>query len=72
MTTLEINITDDEDLIINVLRAFESKHSLTFKEKKSIVIPGKPMTEMEYENMLNESRNSRSYTLEQAKQYLGI
>ena len=72
MKTLEINITDDEDLIINVLRAFESKHSLTFKEKKSIAIPGKPMTEMEYENMLNESRNSRSYTLEQAKQYLGI
>ena len=29
--TLEINITNDEDLIINVLRAFESKHS---KEKK--------------------------------------
>jgi hypothetical protein len=72
MTTLEINIIDDEDLIINVLRVFEKKHSLTFKEKKSIITPGKPMTEIEYENMLNESRNSRSYTLEQAKQYLGI
>ena len=72
MTTLEINIIDDEELIINVLRVFEQKHSLTFKEKKSIITPGKPMTELEYENMINESRNSRSYTLEQAKQYLGI
>jgi hypothetical protein len=72
MTTLEINITNDEDLIMDVLKVFEKKHSLTFKQKQSIVTPGKPMTEMEYENMLNESRNSRSYTLEQAKQYLGI
>ncbi len=34
MTTLEINIVDDEVLIINVLRVFENKHSLTLKEKK--------------------------------------
>ena len=72
MKTLEINITDDEDLIINVLRAFGSKHSLTFKEKKSIVTPGKPMTEMEYENMINDARKSKSYTLEDAKRYLKI
>ena len=72
MTTLEINITDDEDLIINILRVNENKYSLTFEEKKSIITPGKPMTEAEYENMLNESRKSKSYTLKQTIQYLNV
>jgi hypothetical protein len=32
----------------------------------------KKMTETEYENMLNEARKTRGYSLEQAKKYLNI
>ena len=32
----------------------------------------KKMTETEYENMLNESRKSCGYSLEQAKKYLNV
>lgn len=45
---------------------------LTANNQKPKSIIGKPMTGMEYENMLNESRNSKSYTLEDAKRYLKI
>lgn len=72
MTTLEINILDDEDLILGVLRAFEQRHLLTFTNKKSGAILGQKMTEIEYENMLNEARKTPSYTLAQAKEYLKL
>ena len=72
MTTLEINILDDEDLILDVLRAFEQRHLLTFTNKKSDIISGQKMTEMEYEDMLNEARKTPTYTLEQAKEYLRL
>jgi hypothetical protein len=32
----------------------------------------KKMTEIEYENMLNESRKTRGYSLEQSKKYLNL
>ena len=41
-------------------------------KKLKLITPGKPMTEMEYENMLNESRKSKSYTLKEAIQYLNV
>ena len=37
MTTVEINILNDEDLILNVLRAFEKKHLLTFRKFREIL-----------------------------------
>jgi hypothetical protein len=72
MTTLEINILEDESLILDVLRAFEHRHLLTFTNKKSISFSGKPMSEMEYEDMLNEARSTPAYSLEQAKKYLNL
>jgi hypothetical protein len=72
MTTLEINILDDESLILDVLRAFEQRHLLTFTNKKSISFSGEKMTEMEYEDMLNEARKTPAYNLEEAKKYLRL
>ncbi len=72
MTTLEINILEDESLILDVLRAFEHRRLLTFTDKKSISFSGKPMSEMEYEDMLSEARSTPSYSLEQAKKYLNL
>ncbi|PWK28277.1 hypothetical protein LV89_01060 [Arcicella aurantiaca] len=72
MTTLEINILDDESLILDVLRAFEQRHLLIFTNKKSYSFSGKKMEEMEYEDMLNEARKTPAYSLEQAKKYLNL
>jgi hypothetical protein len=72
MTTLEINILEEESLILDVLRAFERRHLLTFTNKKAISISGKPMSELEYEDLLNEARSTPAYSLEQAKKYLNL
>jgi vacuolar-type H+-ATPase subunit H len=37
---------------------------------KSII--GKPMTEADYEKMINDARKSKSYRLKEAKQYLNV
>ena len=40
----------------------DRKNNVIWKKLK-LITPGKPMTEAEFENMLNESRKSKSYTL---------
>ena len=56
----------------DLLRAFEQRHLLTFTNKKSISFSGEKMTEMEYEDMLNEARKTPAYSLEEAKKYLRL
>jgi hypothetical protein len=54
------------------LRAFEHRHLLTFTNKKSISFSGEKMSEMKYEDMLNEARKTLACSLEQAKKYFNL
>ena len=70
MTTLEINIIENESLVLAVLKAFEQRHIISFNRKDSLAFAGIKLNEMEYEDMLIESRNTKSYSLADAKKYL--
>ncbi|TAG18098.1 MAG: hypothetical protein EAZ32_14755 [Cytophagia bacterium] len=72
MTTVEINIIDDETLILDVLRAFEQRRLITFTNKKPLTHEGIKMSELEYEEMLNEARTTPAYNLKDAKAYLKL
>lgn len=72
MTTLEINIIENESLVLDVLKAFEQRHLISVNRKNSLTTIGEKLSEMEYEEMLNEARNSKSYSLTDAKKYLNL
>ena len=72
MTTIEINIIEDENLILDVLRAFEQRKLLTFTNKQTLTTEGAKMTESAYKKMLDEARKTPQYTLEEAKSYLKL
>ncbi|MCY7358696.1 MAG: hypothetical protein LH609_14805, partial [Rudanella sp.] len=61
MRTIEIAILSDQDeeLILNVLRAFEQQNRVSLKEKNAPYLPGKPFTEPEFDQLIEKAEGSR-------------
>ncbi|GAB3316780.1 hypothetical protein GCM10027299_07440 [Larkinella ripae] len=74
MRTIEVNILadDDEEFVMNILNALAQKRIIAINTPKETVRPGKPMTVNELNWMIDESEQSRSYSVEEAKAMLGI
>jgi|GEM_PF-6116739 hypothetical protein len=74
MRTIEIDILSDQDeeLILNVLRAFEQQNRVSLKEKNTHCLPGKPFTESEFDQLIEKAEGSRKYSYEEAKAFLGL
>lgn len=73
MKSLEINILENENLVLDVLKDFEKKHFITFSNKNnSIAFDGARMSDLEYEEMLSTARKTKKYTVEEARSYLNI
>lgn len=74
MRTIEVNILadDDEEFIMNILNALAQKQLIEINVHKSAVRPGKPMTAEALNRLIDESEQSRSYSVEEAKAMLGL
>jgi hypothetical protein len=74
MRTIEVSILadDDEEFVINILNALAQKRIIGINMHKDVVRPGKPMTSEELNRLIDESEQSRSYSVEEAKAMLGL
>jgi hypothetical protein len=74
MRTIEVNILadDDEEFVMNILNALAKKRIIEINRIKDVTRPGKPMTTEELNRLIEESEQSRSYSVEEAKAMLGL
>lgn len=76
MKVLEINIyTDSEEaLILEALKELESKFNMKVKPsfKRSLALPGEPMTVKELNDQIDKSEKSKLYSFEEAKVYFDV
>lgn len=74
MRTIEVAILSDQDemLIMNVLRAFEQQNRVSLREKEAAHLPGQPFSEAEFDQLIEKAEQSRPYTYEEAKAFLGV
>ena len=74
MRTIEVNILadDDEEFVMNILNALAKKRIIEINRIKDVTRPGKPMTTEELNRLIEESEQSRSYSVEEAKVMLGL
>lgn len=74
MRTIEVNILadDDEEFVMNILKALAQKQIIEINTHTGAVRSGKPMTTNELNRLIDESEQSRSYSVEEAKAMLGL
>jgi tRNA pseudouridine-54 N-methylase len=74
MKTYEVEVmeADNETLVMSLLQALEKNNIVKFSTKKSYVTPGEPMSVDEFENLIDKSLKSKSYTYEEARKYLNL
>lgn len=74
MRIIEVAILSDQDeaLIMDVLRAFEHQNRVSLREKEAAYLPGQPFLEAEFDQLIEKAEQSRPYTHEEAKAFLGL
>lgn len=74
MTTIEVSFLahEQESELIQTLRNWEKQRLVRLKVTDSPELPGKPYTIEELDARLETAENSRSFTKEEAKAYLGL
>lgn len=74
MRTIEVSILadDDEEFVMNILNALAQKRIIEINLHKDVIRSGKPMATDELNRLIDESEQSRSYSVEAAKAMLGL
>ena len=68
MQTVTVEITNNDAL--KVLRDLQEKHFIKIlakSDRRSLALPGEPLTPEEFKSMITEAENSGSISLEEAK-----
>ncbi|TAF80583.1 MAG: hypothetical protein EAZ14_02715 [Runella slithyformis] len=69
---LKIISPEDEPFVMDILHALEGRHLIDFSPVSFLGISGNKLSEEELREAVKASKESPSYSLEEAKKYLGI
>jgi hypothetical protein len=70
--TLKIRSSEDEKFVIDILNALESKHLIDLLPMGYLGLAGEAMSEDNLRESVLLAENSTSFSLEEAKKYLGL
>jgi len=70
--TLKIRSSEDEQFVVDILNALESKHLIDLLPTGYLGMKGDPVSEHELHESVFAAESTRSFSLEAAKKYLGL